>query len=241
MDMHEITGWSAEMMRFTLFTSSVAMDGHNTWWESFTGHPAESSSSKPASFEHNYVGNFQNGQLELRIMPDRIDWILKPIIDGSFNIPTVGTFLPEFIEFQKGISAWLRKTPLNLSRVAFGTIVLEDADGRDSGYSNLKKFIPFIPLDNGCWRDFYLQFNKPISVDVEYLKEINRLINYSVASVQFMSVHANNKISERFFTRLELDINTSIENVRDFSSIELIELIPLLTDINSAVSSAAEV
>lgn len=243
MEFNSLLEWTAEGMRFSLFTPHVFTD-HDGWWESFVGVAPASKTSKPATMETLYNGEFEQGLLELRVLPDRIDWIYGPIAGQTPFVPSVGPFKVQLGLFLNGFNKWLEAYGCTYSRLAFATTILNETEGRESGYSELNNVLPFMPLSNGKWQDFFLQFNKPIktSIGQHELIRINRLINFSVASFKvFAFPNVALSPSEKHFTRIEYDINTHIEDTNEFDKLDSLELIDRLIDIIDATKSASEV
>lgn len=243
MEFNSLLEWTAEGMRFSLFTPQVSTD-HEGWWESFAGIAPASKTSKQATMETLYNGEFEQGLLELRVLTDRIDWIYGPIAGQALIIPSIGPFKEQLGLFLNGVSKWLNAYGSTYSRLAFATTILNETEGRESGYRELNNVLPFIPLSNGKWQDFFLQFNKPTKVRIAQHENvrINRLINFSVANFQ-MFAFSSGVLSPliKHFTRIEYDINTHLEDANIYNKSDVLELIEGLTNIADATKSASEV
>lgn len=243
MEFNSLLEWTAEGMRFSLFTPHVSTD-HDGWWESFAGVAPASKTSKPATMETLYNGEFEQGLLELRVLTDRIDWIYGPIAGQTPTVPSIGPFREQLGLFIRGLNRWLNEYGCKYSRLAYATTILNETEGRESGYSELNNILPFIPLSNGKWQDFFLQFNKPMttSVGLHEIVRINRLINFSVANFQ-MFAFSSGILSPlvKHFTRIEYDINTNIDDSNEFNKSDSLELIDYLTNIVDATKLASEV
>lgn len=243
MDFKSLLEWKAEGMRFSLFTNGETV-GHDGWWTAFTDLVPAATTHKPAISEYLYNGEFAQGILELRVLPDRIDWIYVPAPAVMPDIPSIGLFHEQVTVFINGFHKWLNSFNGHYKRAAFSTTILNDTKDRNSGYEVLGHLLPFMPLSAGDWQDFFLQFNKPISVASSSLDEIklNRLINYSVAKFQMMSFsNAVFTPINKHYARVEFDINTFAEYVYDFNKQNIEELVSSLTDIVDAARSASEV
>lgn len=243
MDFTSLLEWKAEGMRFSLFTNGETV-GHDNWWTSFTDLVPATTTHRPAISEYLYNGEFAQGILDLRVLPDRIDWIYAPAPAVVPDIPSIGLFHEQSTVFINGLQKWLKSFDGHYTRVAFSTTILNDTKDRESGYEVLNHLLPFMPLSVGNWQDFFLQFNKPLSVNSSSKDEVklNRLINYSVAKFQMMAF--NNAVFtpvNKHYTRVEFDINTLAEYSYDFNKQHIEELVSSLTDIVGAVRSASEV
>lgn len=243
MDFASLLNWKAEGMRFTLFTNNPSVD-HDDWWTYFTGLTPESKINKPATSEHLHNGQFAQGALDLRILPDRIDWIYSPLPTPVPNIPSVGVFNEQLVVFTDGLIKWLNSHDAIYSRVAFSTTILKNTEDRLSGYKELNDLLPFMPLSTGTWKDFFMQFNKPVILSSSQFErmELNRLINYSIAHLQMMTF--NNAVftpTQKNYVRVEFDINTPAEIIFDFNKKNIEPLVTYLTDIVDVARMASEV
>lgn len=242
MDFDKVLDWKAEGMRFSLFTTTP-ITAHTEWWADFAGVEPETSVSKASTGENLYTGNFESGILELRLLPDRIDWIFKANIEHEPFFPSVGDFKTQFEKFKHGLEKWLSKNDGVYSRLAFGAILLHPVDGIKEGNSLLESFVPFLPISNANWQDFYLNFNKitTVTIDDGSNVDLNRLINYSVVNVQTLIFNGMMRPASNYFTRLELDINTRIENNRTYETSDVCQLLHNLSDVSKALKDASEV
>ncbi|EOL9069715.1 hypothetical protein ACOZ12_001627 [Cronobacter turicensis] len=243
MDFTSLLEWKAEGMRFSLFTN-VETVGHDVWWTSFTDLVPATTTHRPAISEYVYNGEFAQGILDLRVLPDRIDWIYSPAPAVVPDMPSIGLFHEQSTIFINSLRKWLNAFNGHYTRAAFSTTILNDTKDRSSGYEVLNHLLPFMPLSAGDWQDFFLQFNKPITVTSPSQDEVklNRLINYSVAKFQIMTI---NKAAftpvNKHYTRVEFDINTIADYTYDFDKHHIEELVSSLTDIVGAARSASEV
>lgn len=238
----KVLGWQVEGMRFSLFAPTLSLS-HDGWWGLFTGGVPDTITSKVSTGEYFYQGEFGSNSLELRVLPERIDWIFRPNANVSPFLPTLGEFSAVHHIFMEGLVRWLSNYESKYTRLAFAVTLLNPVGDRHEGYRELNEFLPFMPLTKGDWQDLYLQFNKPISLDVieRVSVGINRLINYSVAHMQMMSMQGNVVQNSSFYTRVDLDINTLAELDGEFSSGDVLKLSHYLMDVVSALKDAAEV
>lgn len=242
MEFNSLTRWKAEGMRFSLFKSNLQAE-HNKWWESFTGTPHASTTSKAATSEHLYNGEFGEGILELRVLPDRIDWVYGPKPKLDSPIPNIGVFQEQLVFFIESLTRWISNYSGSYLRLAFASTILNETEDRSSGYRELNSLLPFMPLLNGEFQDFFLQLNKPKVTNTTIIKDVklNRLINYSVANLQMVNFNTGVlRPVHKHFTRVEFDINTQAESINEFNNTTILELIKTMTDITDAVKSVSE-
>ena len=242
MDFDKVLGWKAEGMRFSLFTTSPNT-AQSEWWSDFVGSPHETSTAKASTGEFIYTGNYESGILELRLLPDRIDWIFRPNVEASPFFPSVGEFATQLKIFRTCFEEWMKKNPGVYSRIAFSVTLLDQVNGREEGYSVINTFLPFLPLQSADWKDFYFQFNKRALVpnDAELDISVNRLVNYSIAHVQTMTFNGTMLPTSHYFARIEIDINTQFENNYKFEVENVLALLGGMTDITKILKDLSEV
>lgn len=213
--------WQTESLRLTAFPSPAAQIARPSWWIDIVKERPENITERPKEGIYQEEGYFANGKLVLRLQPTRIDWLFTQIDDDTKregpNIPTIGQF-PEVLDaFLALMFRWfeLEACP-PLQRLAFGAVLLQPVEDRQSGYRLIAKYLPSVKLDPEGSSDFNYQINRPrISTsDINGLT-INRLSKWSVASWRghmFAMEPTSVKYipgQEHFACRLELDINTS--------------------------------
>lgn len=242
MDFNKVLGWKAEVLRFSLFTS-VPTSPQPDWWQDFTGTSPEETGSKPSTGEFSYIGNYDSGILELRLLPDRIDWFFRPDVEFSPFFPSIGEFREKLNVFKSDLLRWLSNQPGNFSRIAFGVTILDQVNCIEDGYSDINDFLPFLPLKNSNWQDFNLQFNKigKIPNDVNLEVDCNRIVNYSTVQVQSVTFNGSFVAKTDYFTRLNFDINTRIENAKTYEKEDVLALFDGLTDITKTLKDLSEV
>lgn len=243
MEFNSLLTWKAEGLRFSFFTITAGID-HSKWWEEFTGNIPESTSSKPAMGEFVSGGSYGKGILELRILPDRIDWVYGTNILNTQDESAEGIFNLELTNLLVGLRSWLNKFPGKYTRLAFGTTLLNEIQDQQVGYLQLNEFLPFMRIASDSWQDFYVQLNKPKIIKRLNGDEIsiNRLINYSVVNMQMMNFSSGIVIpTKKYYSRIDFDINTSAETISEFDNEDFIHDLNVLTDIVGAAKSVAEV
>lgn len=242
MEFNSLLAWKAEGIRLSFFTITAGID-HSKWWEFFTGHTPENTSSKPAMGEFVYGGPYGAGVLELRILPDRVDWVYGTNILIAQEYATNGVFTDELKFILNGLNSWMMKYSGNYSRLAFGTTLLNEVKDKKAGYLQLNELLPFMRISLDSWSDFYLQFNKPAKISRSNGDSfsLNRLVNYSTVHMQMMNFTSGSLVPfTNHYTRIDFDINTSHEVTKDFNNDDVLHLLDKLTDIVGAVKSASE-
>lgn len=243
MEFNSLLTWKTEGLRFSFFTITAGID-HSKWWEAFTGNIPESTSSKPAMGEFVTGGTYGKGILELRILPDRVDWVYGTNILNAQDESIDGIFNIELTNLLVGLRSWLKEFPGKYTRLAFGTTLLNEVPEQRVGYLQLSEFLPFMHISSDSWQDFYFQFNKPVMIKRRSGDEIslNRLINYSVIHMQMMNFSSGILMPiKKYYSRIDFDINTSAETIVQFDNEDFIQELDILTDIVGAARSVTEV
>jgi hypothetical protein len=207
-----VTDWQAELLRLTCFTRLGDVVAPTVdWWARVAGAEPESQSSKPrrGAFEHS--GPFAGGALVLRTDVGRIDWLLRVAAsdEPSSTVPTIGPFAEKLQIFQQVAATWFERDDLpQLTRVAFGAVLIHSERSREQAYNQLAAYLNRISIDPAT-QDFSYQLNVPCASSV-LSGQINRLMKWSAVSWQAVFVTDAGLAQEApsFSCRLELDINT---------------------------------
>lgn len=210
-----VSVWQVESLRLTVFLAPGAVVSDSTW-EDLVGKPPEISVRRP---HYQDEGEFEDGRLTLATQPSRVDWLytadLRKIETG---LPTVGSFPDAVSKFQQLMYRWLKGCP-PITRLAFGTILLQPVGSRIEGYKRIAKHLPFVKLDGENSSEFMYQINRPrVSNNINIL-QINRLSKWSVIAMRHLQLvipvgqvaiaQPATLGEEKSACRLELDINTS--------------------------------
>jgi hypothetical protein len=205
--------WQVESLRFTLFCSSNDKQTDSSLWEKITGLPPESRTNRPQERLSVEEGLWDNNQLSVVVRPDRIDVIIasSPIIIPE--LPNIGQL--EVIISK--IPNLLDKLLFNeVTRIAFGLVLLHTEQDHSSAYKTLAKLLPNVRIQPDA-REFIYQINLPTTSKNELSIEINRLQHWSAVFVEFMNVADLNRV-KLFATRVELDISTDKDGLLPASS-----------------------
>ena len=180
----EITDWRAESLRATAFynTNETVSDAAQVW-EAVTGRSPESVSSRPRESVNLAEGNFENNNLVVSRQPDRVDLILRAIPPRP-NVPiegfiTLGPFLHLFTPFLDMTKKWLRTAP-DLSRLAFGSVLLMEAESVRDGNEAMNQLLPSVQVDAAGSTDFFYQINRRRRSAAVTSMLVNRLTKWSV-------------------------------------------------------------
>lgn len=157
--------WQAETMRLTAFPGPAARIAEPTWWADLVGEPPEAKISRPRKGGQQEEGIFEGRKLVLVVEPSRIDWLLIPADhqDGEMgDIPTIGSFPEALDAFSQLMLRWFALgTCPPVRRLAFGAILLQPVEDRQTGYRQISAYLPSVRLDPEGSSDFSYQINRP--------------------------------------------------------------------------------
>ena len=207
--------WLSEVFRLTAFLQDDDVD-FSSWWSQITGEEPSNRNSQPKIKVFQDEGPYAGGHLVMGKQPGRVDWLFFPSFDLQLGVPDYRELLP----FEKGqevfneiAKRWLEISP-ELKRIAFGTILNHPVDNRTMGYSELSTYLPDVIIDTENSSDFIYQINRRRPSKVIEGLVINRLSKWLVAIVEInrISIAPVNDLpnlkDKRYFSRVELDINT---------------------------------
>ncbi|MBI5747049.1 MAG: hypothetical protein HZA13_08610 [Nitrospirae bacterium] len=241
-----VNKWETELLRLTAFLSPEAKITGQAWWKDLVGDsPERIIQSKIGGQQEE--GLFEDRRLILSVGPSRIDWILATKQEEEEIIPLLGGFDGVIDPFLGLMRRWLEKCP-QLLRLAFGSVLLQLVNDRESGYRQLSKYLSSVKLNPKNSFDFLYQINRPRDSDlgVENLR-INRLTKWSVASWKLAQMSIGHKSinypigQERFACRLELDINTMADYPDELPEKKLPQIFQELVDLGKEIAIKGDI
>jgi hypothetical protein len=240
--------WGTSQLRLTaFFAPSATLEQPDAWWLQVTGEPPDKTIKDSKQATVDVQGGFADGLLTLKTQPTRIDWLYTPATPpDALPDPTavIGPMPAGSAKFSEPIAKWfsLPDCP-ELIRLAFGAVLLIPAESRVSGYEALGSFLPSVKIDAKNSSDFQYQINRPRQSSVLSGLTVNRLSKWGVAGLQsFVASPAGLTFGNiQHFSRLELDINTSHENVKVFSKEAVPQLFKELVQLGAEIAEKGDV
>ncbi|OBP16042.1 hypothetical protein A5320_01020 [Rheinheimera sp. SA_1] len=214
--------WKVEHLRFTVFTSKeYQIEELETWWQMLSPEgEIQEVSKKVKTGEFVVTGDCDNNTLELKVLGDRIDILLRSSkqsltptsidVFDSFCMGTVSEMLPKFIQSIERWNSLVTKDEDNFVRFALGTVLINPVDSVKAGYEMLSKLLPFIKFDNE-WSDFSFQANTPKEYEIDGIGALkfNYINKYSAAILYIKSINESfESKSNSYFCRREIDNST---------------------------------
>ena len=214
-----ISAWRVETLRFTFFYSEHLDARDKNWWSSVAdGAQPETQINKPSQGEYLEGGNYLDGQFELKVAFNRVDWILHYPLASLPDGPCFGT-LEDIAEILlKAIGSWVMFSSLKPVRVAFGAVLVHPVENPVEGNRLFAEYIPFFNADVTAVRDLFLQVNYPKLSDVIEGLMINEVTKWGVLTGQYMELSGGivPRPVTNYMFRSELDLSTSFERVEPF-------------------------
>lgn len=212
-----LEAWTAETLRLTAFYNPRTDIQELKWWEKVCPELPEQTTTRPRDGGYQSQGDLDKRRLVLSASFNRADWLLSPPEDGE---PALGVFPHAVSVFVEKMTLWLNSDQCpDLTRLAFGAVLLQPTEKRESGYEMLARYLPNVTFGPGASSDFLFQINRPR--EVSFGKEpyvINRLSKWSVELMKRVIMSPTTapidlRITEvpgqtTYACRLELDINT---------------------------------
>ena len=216
--------WGIESARLTLFPT-VTLQGMDVvqriWRQLAEGVEPEESTSKTSAAAHIVHGPVGAGRLITATQPGRIDIQFTVEVDVApvtYLLGPSGDVLPNF---RDRLQPLVKDCPA-VHRIAFGVVFLQPTDTRETGYRALERYLPALKLDAEGSSDLLYQINRPRpSQSVEGLS-INRLMKWSVQSMNLVQMQQQVLGSaivaaptfvtgaSGFSARLEVDLSTAV-------------------------------
>ena len=217
--------WQVEKLRFSTFLVSPINPGEIHFWENLMGKMPDEIRSQPQQLLVTEEGPFLKGRLHMEARNNRIDWkLFRNPNEPPHGLPTLGSYADLGDEFRKLMLSWINNCPTT-QRIAYGCALLLPAESLSDAYSNLNDLLPAVDIDLENTRDLLYRINRrrDSRCGIKQLK-INRLSTWSavqiIGALVDISTDADHppKVTQlpnpESCCRLELDINTTLENVQ---------------------------
>jgi hypothetical protein len=216
-----LSDWQAVTLRMTAFTEADVQDKLLGWWDEIVGIMPENDVRRSREGMHQIDAQYEEGRLAGRLalatMPTRIDWVYGT----SAESVAIGLFTASLDKFIPIVDSWLPKAP-RMSRLAFGAVVHMPSESKEGAYKLLVPLLfPNVHIDPEKSSDFLYQINRPRTLQSGIPELLaNRLAKWSVVQINELrgSIPSQGQMilspvfkSPQYFSRVEVDINTSSE------------------------------
>ena len=126
------TGWKAQLLRLTVFLAvPLNADVAATLWKTATGEEPEVDDARPREQVRQQGGPFGSCRLDVSVTPQRVDWVMTPMI-GPNSLPLAYfSSLEEASEiFVMSGAKWLQIGNPSIRRIAVGAVLLLPSAGK---------------------------------------------------------------------------------------------------------------
>lgn len=210
MPLPPVTDWFVDVLRLTVFTAEPMSLESAGYFQALTGSPPESAVTRRQTAEYSESGPFEVGQLELKGVLNRLDWIYTAIPVPGPTAPSLGGFVEQLDMFVDRFGGWLAGANLAPIRVALGAAIFKLTEDRTGNNALIKELAPFITFDPSRVSDVAMQFNFQTTSQQTDVT-INRLTRMSSMQVRMFNFGVGNTLAdvEHAMCRVELDFNTA--------------------------------
>ena len=228
--------WLVEQFRLTAFpVSSVQITVARDWWTQAMGQDPEKVQEEPRKGSIQLRTSHGGGQLVMNATAQRFDirQLFSSPPDAPPSTPDYSTCRDSFVELA---SRWLRLTKRPpIHRLAFGVVATNTPSSNLEGCRQiLGQYLPAMDMARVELRDFLFQGNRRRSSGAIDGVEINRVVKWSISTVQDILIASTGigMARQAFFSpRLEVDINSDPRSaLRENRLVQLFEEFVKLAD-----------
>lgn len=238
--------WNSENLRLSIFLTPNSVPNTNTWWKEVVGAEPDTISQQPKNGLIQYIGLFnENTQLTLTIRPERIDWLLtiSEVQSRSIELPIIDLRINIFNVIAPKLNSWLESSCPPCVRLAWGEVLLEKVNGKNEAYTKLQPYLPSVKLDIENSSEFNYSINRPKSFNnINY----NRISRWSVIKLCQLNINVVNeqlsrRTNETFACRLEIDISTNANTLKELPNNKIPEIFSKLTTLAKEISDDGDI
>ncbi|NNA50658.1 hypothetical protein [Pseudomonas lactis] len=212
MSLPELLAWRVEALRLTVFFSEPVNAQNRNWGKSFTGGDPESIVSKPQTGEYTEQGSFHDGQFELKVAFNRVDWSVSFPFSELPNAPKPAEISKMLDDWLVGVSGWLAVLEMKPIRLALGLVAHAPVENVVEANEVISSYFPFVSLAaDSNYIDASVQVNSPYPSTVLKGLDVNRVVKFEVATRQIVTIGPAGMPTSQTDTvlRSHLDLNTS--------------------------------
>lgn len=213
MALPDINAWRVETLRFTFFFREVQSGRGTGWWKSLTGQEPDTVTSRPQVGEHIESGAFDDGQLELKVAINRVDWTLNFPFAMLSDAPAGKDVAAQMIKLFGKVLEWKKGLALPVTRVAFGFVGMFPVESIAKGNELLCDFAPYMNFDTATASDVMVQINRPEVSNIVPSLNLNYVNKLGVLTGQFMQLAMGGfpQLTFSHVLRLEYDFSTPFD------------------------------
>jgi hypothetical protein len=233
--------WQAQILRLTLFTSGL-WPNYETLWHDLTGQEPDSDENRARESTRRQTGRVGDRQLETVVTPIRTDVFFAPVFEAGLPATSFGPAEAEIPAFVSLVTPWLDRIARigQITRVAFGAVLLLPVPDRDTSYKELGRFLQSVNVDPASTKEILYRINRPVSRGV---LELNRLTTWTsvimrkMIGIDFSLGQPLTSVADEVFVRLETDNSTPAERTEPLAADEIVPIFEAL--VKMALENAA--
>jgi hypothetical protein len=240
--------WHAESLRVSLFTR-VAPTLSDQDWKTLTGQEeADTRTQIPGG--RAFIGSAFGGQLTLANPGLRIDCMLSVLpseqpVGGTFN--SVGPWSNTSETFLEATVPWITALDIEVTRVAFGCVLLLKSDSRDEAYARLGDLLSSVNVKSEM-RDLIFRVNWVAKSKAVPDLQINRITSWAAVRISLGTLIVAGAAPAQVqlgppadCVRLEIDHNTVQEWGKPFDREQVVSIYKELVSLADENAKKGEV
>jgi len=221
MSLPEIKEWHVETLRLTLFSTEAVNASGRGWWKSVVQVDPESILNRQSAGEYSESGEFLGGQFDMRVVFNRVDWILSYPFSDMPGAPAPGDFSVLVNKWLQLLKSWLDNVEFPVTRIAAGAVLLKKTESGSAGNALLGEYFQILNIgDPDAIADLLLQANSPVMFkSVDGLRH-NRISKMAVLDRQMITIGPAGFPTTVVDTvlRNELDMSSAVDNFEHIPS-----------------------
>lgn len=230
--------WRVETLRLTVFFGSPVNANGLGWWKRITGEEPESAINRPQAGEYSEVGQYLDGQFEMKVAFNRADWVLSYPFSSMPGAPNPAEISQLSNSLFKSFSSLLSETKDPIIRVAYGVVAFHSIESSRQGNDIIGSILPFVKFDSEVEsNDLMIQINNPCDSAVRkglLINRISKLGNMTRQTVEVGPSGIPSVVTDQVL-RAEFDISTAVDNTKPLGAELLAPLSIEMKDIAEAL------
>lgn len=214
MGLPELDTWRVESLRLTVFFNEPVSASGQGWWRAVTGTEPETIQNRTQVGEYSESGPYLGGQLELKSVFNRLDWLLTYPVASLPNSPAPDP-LPQLSRvWVDALSGWLSPIEHKLQRIALGATSFVSVADVPAGNEVISKFLPMLSIGAGDnIVDLLVQVNTPFKSEAVDSLILNCISRWAVMNRQVVTIGPSGMptVAVDMAVRNEFDLNTAPE------------------------------
>lgn len=244
MGLPDLATWRVESLRLTVFFGLPVIANGLGWWKKVTGQEPESAINRPQAGEYSEVGQFLDGQLEMKVAFNRADWVLSYPFSGMPGAPNPGELPQLSNSFVDSLANVLSNMNDPVVRLAYGLVAFHTVESISQGNDIVANLLPFVRFDSDVESsDLLIQVNNPSVSDAVSGLDLNRISKLGVVTRQVVQVGPSGipTMEADQVVRAEYDISSAVDRVTPVESKYIASLATEMKNVAESILSSGVV